>query len=310
MNAQNPLVTVLLPVYNCEKYIRQSVQSIVEQTSDRWHLLVINDGSSDGSQAVLEEFENDPRITILHQENRGLSATLNRGLDLCETKYVARMDADDIAFETRLEKQIEFLETHPEVGLVGSQICRLGERRCDSGSHLPTTHDEIISALLTGQHAMCHPAIMCRMEGFDQVGKYTSGLGEEWDMYLRFGEKWQLANIDEPLLRYRFHSASINGKSMGELRRRIRHACECSRRRTNGQEPPTYDQFVALESKLGFVTQFTQRIEDLSRAYYHSSVADILGNAPVRGYFRLSVAALLSPHLTARRIWQKIANSS
>lgn len=306
MNSSSPLVTVLLPVYNCEKYVRQSVQSIVKQTSDRWHLLVINDGSTDGSKAVLQEFESDPRITVLHQENRGLSATLNRGLDLCDTKYVARMDADDIAMETRLEKQVEFLERNPDVGLLGSQIRRLGDRRCDGGSHLPKKHEDIIEALLVGQHAICHPSIMCRKEAFDQIGKYTPGLGEEWDIYLRFGEKWKLANIDEPLLRYRYHSASINGKRMGELRRRIRHACECSKRRTNGEDTISYEEFVALESKLGLVTQVSQRIEDLSRAYYHSSVADILGTAPLRGYFRLGVAALLSPHLTARRVWQKV----
>ena len=227
-NSPESLVSILLPVYNGFPYLPKTVESVLAQTEERWTLYALNDGSSDESAAYLDSL-NDPRIIPIHKENQGLSKTLNDGLKLCKTKYIARLDADDECLPDRLEKQIEFLDAHPEVGLLGSQVCRMGTMRCDSGSHLPTSHDDIMEALTTGQHAICHPSIMCRREAFEQVGEYKPCIGEDWDMYLRFGENWKLANHPECLLNYRYHGGSINGAKMGELRQRIRYHCETYR---------------------------------------------------------------------------------
>ena len=309
MNPSEAIVSVLLPVYNGFPYLPDTVDSILAQTDPRWVMFAINDGSSDESAAYLDTLT-DPRIKVIHQQNQGLSQTLNNGLQLCRTKYIARMDADDICHPKRFEKQIEFLETHPEVGLLGSQIRRMGTVRSDSGSSLPTRHDDIMAALLDGQHAICHPSIMCRREAFEQVGLYKPCIGEDWDMYLRFGEKWQLANHGDCLLNYRYHAGSINGAKMGELRQRIRYHCECARRRMANQADVSYEEFAATEQKQGWLRKLLQHTEDISRARYHAAIADMLGEHRLRGWIRLGCAALTAPQLTFMRLGRRLKSAS
>ena len=115
----NPKVTVLMPVYNCEKYLRESIESILNQTFKDFEFLIINDGSSDKSAEIVESY-NDNRINFVQNEkNIGLAASLNRGLDIAKGEYIARMDADDISLPERLEKQVRFMETNPQIGICG-----------------------------------------------------------------------------------------------------------------------------------------------------------------------------------------------
>lgn len=307
-NPSDSLVSVLLPIYNGFPYLPKTIESILAQTEERWILYAINDGSTDESADYLNGLD-DPRIVVIHQENRGLSETLNVGLQRCQTKYVARMDADDECLPIRFEKQVAWLESHPDVGLLGSQVCRMGTVRSDSGSNLPTEHDDILAALIAGQHAICHPAIMCRKEGFDQIGGYRQCLGEDWDIFLRFGEKWKLANHPDCLLKYRYHGGSINGARMGELRKRIRYYTECYRLRIANQDEISYEEFEETERRQGFFRRLLQKTEDISRARYHSAVADILGEHPIRGWARLGAAALSAPQLTLMRLHRKLRRS-
>ena len=305
-NQSTEKVSVILPVYNCADYLQAAVESIIDQTLKSWRLIIVNDGSTDGSAEYLDSLT-DPRVTVLHQENKGLSFSLNRGLEHSKTEFIARMDGDDFAYPERLEKQLAFMEANPEVGLLGTQIQRVGMKRADSGSALPTTHDEIFATLMNGGHGICHPTIMCRRSIFDQIGGYKSGLGEEWDIFLRFGEISKLANLNDCLLKYRYHGSSINGSRMMELRRRIRYQCECSRRRMSGLEPIAYEDFLAGEQQESFLKRWQRSSEDYSRASYHAAMADILGEHPVRGYARLGVAAASAPQLVLHRIQQKLA---
>ena len=305
MNQGKPRVSVLLPVYNGFPYLPKTIDSVLAQSFPHWIMYAINDGSSDESAAYLDGLA-DPRIVVVHNQNQGLSNTLNEGLRLCDTEYIARLDADDECMPDRFEKQVEFMDAHPDVGMLGSQICRMGTARSDSGSHLPESHDEIMKALIDGQHAICHPSVMCRKEAFDQVGDYKSMVGEDWDMYLRFGEKWKLANHPDRLLKYRFHGGSINGTRMGIMRQRIRYHCECHRLRVAGKPEISFEEFVSGEEQLGFVHKMLQRSEDFSRARYHSAMADLLGDNRLRGYARMGMAAVCAPQLTIMRIGRKL----
>ena len=118
----NPKVTVLMPVYNGEKYLKEAITSILLQTFDDFEFLIINDGSSDASVDIIQSFR-DPRIRLVHNDtNIGLIATLNKGLKLAHGKYVARMDQDDISLPRRLEKQTYFMDNNPDVGVCGTWI--------------------------------------------------------------------------------------------------------------------------------------------------------------------------------------------
>jgi len=126
--SQNSLVSVLIPCYNCEEYVEEAVMSIIKQTYPNLEILVIDDGSTDNTGNILKILaKEDPRIIyIKNEENLKLIATLNKGLNLCKGKYIARMDADDISLPTRIEKQVNFLEAHPEIGIVGTYTKNFG----------------------------------------------------------------------------------------------------------------------------------------------------------------------------------------
>ncbi len=286
----------------------EAVDSIIQQTERRWKLIVVNDGSKDQTKAYLETIT-DPRIEVINQSNQGLAYSLNVGLDRCQTEYVARMDCDDISYPQRLARQIAFLEANQNVGLVGTQMNRMGSRRVGKPSNLPTTHARIFESLLDGHHAICHPTIMCRKIAFDEVGGYQEGLGEEWDLFLRFGERWEIANLPEVLFGYRYHGTSINGSKMDELRRRIRYSCECSRCRVAAEKKPSYEEFLESEQELSYLRRLSQRVEDYSRANYHAAMIDILGEHPIRGYAKLGFAAMSAPHITFQRLSRKIRGS-
>ena len=115
-----PMVTVLMAVYNGEKFLKEAMESILTQTFTDFEFLIINDGSTDNSVKIIEEF-NDPRIRLIHNEkNLKLIASLNKGISLAKGKYIARMDCDDISMPYRLEKEVDFLENSLEYGLVGT----------------------------------------------------------------------------------------------------------------------------------------------------------------------------------------------
>ena len=123
-----PEITVLMPVFNGEKFIRESIASILNQTFPDFEFLIINDGSTDHSLAIIEEYARcDARIRIISRENKGLAATLNEGIDLARGDYIARMDCDDISYPRRLERQLQYMRAHPDCVLCGSLAYGMAE---------------------------------------------------------------------------------------------------------------------------------------------------------------------------------------
>ena len=165
MNDAPVTATVLMPVYNGEKYIREAMDSILNQTFNDFEFLIVNDGSTDSTKQLIESYP-DPRIRLVNQENRGVAKSLNRGLRLAKGKYIARMDADDISLPDRLAKQIEVLESNPDVDITVSCI-----EGIDSQGNLRTQqwqadreairHNEIIHRLPV-ENCIAHPAIIIR----------------------------------------------------------------------------------------------------------------------------------------------------
>lgn len=130
--AQPPIVTVLLPVYNGERYLREAVESILTQTLESFELLIVDDGSTDGTAAICRSFT-DPRVRVhRYEENAGVIFALNSGIDLIATKYVARMDADDVALPNRLARQVAFLESRPDLAACGCWLVELMDGRLPS----------------------------------------------------------------------------------------------------------------------------------------------------------------------------------
>jgi len=209
MDMEKPKITVLMPVYNCEKYLREAIESILNQTFPDFELLIINDGSADKSVEIIESY-NDPRIRLIHNEqNQGLIATLNKGLDLCTGEYIARMDADDISLPTRLEKQVKFLESNPDIAICGALIKTFGNVN-SSIFRYPEDHESIKSTLIF-KNSIAHPSIMMKKSAikglyFDPSFKHA----EDYELWIRASKYLKLFNIQEVLLLYRMHTEQVS----------------------------------------------------------------------------------------------------
>ena len=207
----NPKVSIILPVYNGEKYLKQAVQSVLWQTFSDFELIIINDGSTDNSSNVIKTFA-DLRIRVVDQENKGLISTLNIGVEMAKAEYIARIDADDIWSDpNKLAKQVKFLEENPEYVLVGTWakiIDKTGQKT--SVLKTPTTDEEIRNKILI-KNGFTHPSVIFSKDaclkagGFDEQEKYV----EDYGLWLRMGLIGKFANIPEYLMSYRVHTGSV-----------------------------------------------------------------------------------------------------
>ena len=200
-----PDTTVLLPVYNGEDFIAEAVESVINQTYSNFELLIIDDGSKDGTFEILQRLAaNDSRIRIHQRENRGLIATLNEGIALCSSEFVARMDADDFALPQRLAVQHSYMTEHQHVA-----VCSSGLEEYESGCVRTWQGEgEAVRARLLFGCCLFHPTIMARRSALQAVGGYDAAMpcAEDYDLWLRLAEAgYSLAVLPQVLLRYRVH---------------------------------------------------------------------------------------------------------
>ena len=209
-----PLVSVLIPCYNCEPYVREAVMSIMRQSYANLEILVIDDGSTDNTGNILKKLaEEDTRIVyIKNEKNLKLIATLNKGLDLCKGKYIARMDADDISVPTRIEKQVDFLEKHPNIGVVGTYTKNFG---ANNRTWKMETKDKYIRTNLLFSSCFAHPAVMMRTSVLrDNHLYYNTDYphAEDYKLWCDIAQYTELANIPEVLLHYRINKNQVSYK--------------------------------------------------------------------------------------------------
>lgn len=206
-----PLVSVVLSVYNAEKYIGEAIESILVQSYENFELIIINDGSTDKSLEIISAF-NDNRILLINRENKGLIASLNEGISRAQGAYIARMDADDIAMTERLAVQVDFMHKHPDIGICGTALHVFGENTHEHVWKLPL-EDKYIKAQLLFSSALAHPTVMMRKSLIDHYRlTYNPSFkhAEDYELWTRFSHYTKMANLPEVLLKYRVleHSAS------------------------------------------------------------------------------------------------------
>ena len=216
-----PAVSVLLPVYNAQRYLPAAVESVLGQTFKDFELIAVDDGSTDRSKEVLDRYAAaDPRMRVISRPNAGLVASLNEALAIARGHFIARMDADDIALPDRFAKQVDYLTAHPECVLLGSHVITM-----DSDGYLISPmpdiafgHDRIDSALLRRGWPMVHPTVMMRADALRAAGAYRAETWpyEDHDLFLRMAEVGRVENLPDVLLHYRKHAASISAQSSGD----------------------------------------------------------------------------------------------
>lgn len=215
-----------MSVYNGERYLRESVESILNQTFIDFEFIIVDDGSTDKTSAILAGYT-DPRIVRLrNQTNLGLTKSLNRGLAAARGEYVARQDADDISHPDRLAEQVSFLDKHPDIALAGTAYVEMYEDGRDSRvMRVPLTPDDINEQLFY-HHCFCHGAVMARRSCLEAVDGYNEQflVAQDRDLWLRLAERYDLANLPEPLYYLRMSPGSITSQSRARQRRAIRQA--------------------------------------------------------------------------------------
>jgi len=215
VNVPAPVFSVILPVFNADRYLRAAVASILAQSHRDFELIAIDDGSTDGSPAILDAFAAaDPRVRILRRPNTGIVGALNDGLAAATGEFIARMDADDIADPRRLELQLAHLRAHPRCVALGSAVYLLDADGCRV-ELLPRrpAHAQNEAALLRGDGgAVIHPVACFRRAAVYQAGGYRREYQyvEDLDLYLRLARLGTVENLPEALLGYRVHPSSIN----------------------------------------------------------------------------------------------------
>lgn len=300
----NQLVTVIIATYNAMPFLRQAVNSILAQTISMFHLIIVNDASSDGTTAYLETLAG-PRVTVIHLTvNSGQGVARNIALMRCHTKYTAIMDGDDWSEPGRLAAQVDFLETNPSVGAVGTQFSYLGtEGRMGFGAPLPCRHQEIYSNLLNGRHAIVNGSACFRTSLLKASGGYASSrVGEDWDIFLRVGEKSMLANLDRRFYLYRVHRECTSANHLAQMRLNYAFAASNARRRAAGLEDLSLDCYLDALQRRSLIKRASNNLELHALAQYRSAIADVLHGHAWIGYSRLFAAAMMSPAWTARRM--------
>jgi GT2 family glycosyltransferase len=231
-----PTVSVLMPVYNAEQYLAEALESILGQTFADFEFLIVNDGSTDRSLAILERYAAaDGRIRLMSRPNTGYTVALNGLLELASGELLARMDADDVALPQRFARQVDYLRACPDVVCVGSAVHFIDAAgRFLRDGHPGMDHDAIQQRALAGDCPLNHPSVMMRRAAVRAVGGYHPDFepAEDLDLWLRLGEVGRLANLPDALMKYRQHAQSFSEQHQRlQLERSAAAVLEACRRR-------------------------------------------------------------------------------
>jgi glycosyltransferase involved in cell wall biosynthesis len=244
VDSRVPSISVVLPAFNAERFVRSAVTSVLAQTYRDFELIAIDDGSADRTGPLLDELaRGDARLRVVHQANAGLIATLNRGIDLARGPLVARMDADDVCWPDRLARQVAFMDAHPDVVLLGGAYRLIDDAdRPIKTFRPPTDHATLDAQCLATTQPICHPLAMIRRSAIDRVGRYDAHYeaAEDLDFFLRLAEVGRLACIEgDPLLDYRMHASSVSERKQQLQRSNQRRAVEAAYARRGIAQPAT-----------------------------------------------------------------------
>ena len=244
-----PSISVAMSVYNGERFLAEAIESILAQTFSDFEFLILNDGSTDGSAAIIDRYAaSDARIRAIDRENRGLIASLNQLLAESRAPIIARMDGDDIAYPERFERQFAFLAANPDYGVVSSwadDIDADGLPMPNSGEDHPADHAGFLEAV---HHStpLCHPATMYRREPVLAAGGYHPAFKhcEDYDLWLRLAGLTKLCSLQEPLLKYRRTDSQVSNRHIVEQKTNAAIAYFAWLERRAGRPDPTADLAV------------------------------------------------------------------
>lgn len=239
-------ISVVMPVFNGGAFLRQAIESVLNQNRSELELLAVDDGSTDGSDSVLEHFaERDARVRVItHPTNLGIVAALNRGVCEARSEYVAIANADDVSAPDRLTRQAALLDSCPRLAAVGTALQTINETGKKGPRFYFPTNPTTVRSTLMRHNCLAHPSVMFRRSAVMSAGGYRFDYVEDYDLWLRLSQRFDLASLAEPLVLYRLHARQLSLSQLEEMQRRrliVRAAA-----RVRGSDRP--DPLTALDS--------------------------------------------------------------
>lgn len=246
---KKPLVSVVVPVFNAERIIKKSIESILSQTLKDFELIIVNDASIDKTSEIVSSYaKKDKRIRLINNDhNLKIAHSLNIGVSSTKAEFVARMDADDIALPQRLETQYLFLKTHPKVAIVGTNISIVDENEKTIWKREYPTQSKDLKKIMLRYSPFAHPTVMFRKKIFQKFGGYDPQMipCEDIDFWFKVGAKYDFGNIPKALLKYSLSSASGSHYNLKDTEL-LGFKIKINAIRKLGYRPSIYDIFYNL----------------------------------------------------------------
>lgn len=265
-----PEISVVMSVYNGQRYLRESVDSVLNQTYKNFEFIIVNDGSDDGSQTILLNSQaGDNRILIVNQENIGLTKSLNRAIRLTAGRYIARQDADDLSAPTRLQKQLDYLKNHPKVAVVGCLRAILTSDGVIQINKPPTFSPIGVKRFLARNNLFMHGSAMIRKVCLKKTGLYREFFrcSQDYDLWLRLSQHFDLATLPEHLYQYRVTPEAV---SVARYRTQKQYA-NIARQLHSERLATGKDSYDALISS--YPAGLPGYNEEVDQGYYHIFIA-------------------------------------
>ena len=306
-------VAVVMPARNAGRFISEAIRSVQGQTLAAWTMLVIDDGSTDGTAEAAEaSARGDARIRVVRQPNLGIAHAMNRGLEEAGCDLVACMHADDVMLPERLGRQLEYAARHPNVAVFSSLvrwIDPMGRPLAHSRSDLTTPEAVRRKVAGGGCVAFPHPAVLMRREVILGVGGYRQAFfpAEDTELWNRVVAAGHGVLVQpEVLLLYRLHPDSASTSRAATMIGRLRWIEACIAARREGAAEPTLDQFLARRRALPWPRRVGQRRLDLGRTFYQSAIGHYAACRPLAAAAALAATACLEPELLLGRAWRRL----
>ncbi len=274
-------VSILIPAYNAERYIAETIESILVQTYPNFELLIIDDGSTDNTLAIIKSYaEKDQRIKVITQANSGIPNTLNKGIELSKNEWICRMDADDLMMPNRIERQLAFIAENPDLAVASSYVYNIGEDGKIIGqfrakfTNRAVVEEYVRKNQLIGFH---QPAVIMKKSVIQAVGGYRNfSYAEDLDLWNRVAEQgYPILVQPEFLVKYRIHSTSISVTNAKQGIEKVNWVTECMIRRCQGKPEPTWSEFLVIQSQKPWWEKLDQKRKDLSYVLYKAAVTNV-----------------------------------
>ncbi len=261
------LVSIIMSVYNGDKYLRESIDSLLRQTYEDFEFIIINDGSTDLSKEIICSYQDGRIVFIDRSNNLGLTKSLNQALSLTKGKYIARQDADDISLKSRIEEQIYFLEQNKEISILGTGTELFNSSRTLKRFIYSKNHDDIKFQLLHFFNPLPHPTLMFRRKVAEKLSGYNNLfiLSQDYDFLLRASEIFKMSSLQKPLVKLKFNPNSLSHANTEQLKFGLA-ALICAHRRLRGNTDYSKEDEKVWQQFLEKINYFI-KIKQLNRKF-------------------------------------------